>query len=223
MRVTNEELSMACEVIKALEDMGLFADHRPEAVDWFIDEHQEELDDLGVCLSHGLSKVVIDYYKLDNWVLKVAIGSNYGCSDYIDHVALEYEIYQRAIADGFDFLLAEIQPGGHLSDGRAFFFQEMCICDEDARQDSLENYCRNTMEQESDESDEDYRDRIYDSTTDLDDEENCEALLGQDYRQDVIDRFTSWCWDNDINDLHAGNFGQRRNGFWCVIDHSGFH
>lgn len=223
MRVTNEELSMACQVIKMLEDMGLFVDHRPEAIDWFIDKHEDKLDDLGICLAHGLSKVVIDYYKLDNWVLKVAIGSNYGSNDYIDHVRLEYEIYQRAVVDGFDFLLAEMQPGAKLSDGRDFFFQERCTCDEDARQDSLESYCRDNMEQESDESDDDYSDRIYNSATDLNDEENCEALLGQDYRQDVIDRFTSWCWDNDINDLHSGNFGQRKNGFWCVIDYSGFH
>ena len=218
MQIQENELKLACEIIDKLRQMGLFSAEAPSDVDNFETDHAAELDDLGVNLFHGLTKIVIDYWHLENWVLKISLGNF-----KTDYMKLEYEMYQKAVTDGFDFLLAQTEMGTFLEDGRAFYFQERCICDEEAQRQSLLDYCSDNTEREPDESEEEWEDRVADNSYDLCDEEYCEAFLGQDYRSEVIDRFTSWCWDNDINDLHGGNFGQRADGTWCVVDYSGFH
>lgn len=219
MRVSQEEFEVACEIINKLDRMGLFTAECPHDIDEFEDENEKALDEMGVTLYHGLTKLVIDYWCLDNWVLKVSF-----CNFRTDYVKLEYEKYQKSVVDGFDFLLAQMEMGSFLkNDGRAFYFQERCNCDPDAQHDSLVHYCSNNIDQEPGESEEEWEERVEDNTYDLCDEECCEAFLGQDYSHQTVDKFIDWCYDNDINDLHSGNFGQREDGVWVVIDYSGFH
>lgn len=218
MQIAQSEYKLACEIIDKLYTMGLFNVKDTNGVDDFQMKYFDELDSLGVSLFHGLTKIVIDYWRLENWVLKVNLGNF-----KTDFMKREYEMYQKAVADGFDFLLAQTEMGTFFGEGRLFYFQERCVCDEETQRQSLLDYCSENIEREPDESEEDWEDRVADSSYDLCDEEYCEAFLGQDYRSSTIERFTNWCWDNDINDLHSGNFGQRADGTWCVIDYSGFH
>jgi len=55
-----------------------------------------------------------------------------------------------------------------------------------------------------------------------DDSAKNEILLENQWTERVYELFGDFCWENDINDLHTGNFGFKGNTL-VVIDYSGFH
>lgn len=78
------------------------------------------------------------------------------------------------------------------------------------------NYAYSVNPQEEEESDEDYADRISEYVeSDMDDYEVVEAIIGEN--RELFD----FIYENDINDLHKGNFGYL-NDSPVIFDYSGF-
>ncbi len=215
---TIQETILAQDVVEKLDKLGLFNTKTPEEVDCFKKDYLYQLADLGVQLYHGLTKCVIVSNMIEHLVIKFGLYSR----DTKDYMDVEYDNYYLAIDAGWDKFLAATEWGGTTSNGHNFYFQEKCSTDGDNKSSALWEYCYNTIDKEDNESDEEYSDRISDAVSEIDSDDAIWAFMGNDYTCNEIDDFLWWCDENNINDLHVGNFGMNEEGHWVIIDYSGF-
>ena len=215
MGATVEELNIANKIVKKYFDRQLLWCADCKEVDEWIADNRDWLNAHAAHIYHGLTKIVIDDPDLVNWVIKITLYSQ----AKVDFMKLEYRNYIKAKESGYAQFFAETVWGGEIA-GCNFYLQERCYNDEDEKRSTLRDYSYSISDQDPDETDEEYEDRLMDEEDDYEDEDNCRAFLGD---TSIVDSLIEWLNENDINDLHMGNFGQRADGQYIIFDFSGFY
>ena len=204
--LTEYEREIAMVVVEALVDYGMgehldsYGEHSLR--DWY---EYNELEDMGYTMSGGATKACIKHDDLVNWVIKVGYTGI-----KIDYAKLEYENYCLAEQAGLSIYFPETVFIGEF-DGRAFYAQRMCECDEDQISSEWFECLRDRYEECGEEYD---NDSIWSEVDCLEDDEKVQLFFGDD---ELID----FLRENRINDLHEGNFGYF-GGCKVIIDFSGF-
>ena len=195
--------------------------------DW-REENMELLEDYGVTITRGETKICIIPDDTD-YVIKVGLllelKGGYRKGD--DYCAIEYNNYKKACELGIEKYFASMCYLGVVND-ISFYLQEKVRIDEDRTSDNFYSYSQRTYYNDVEVPDEDedpngydeYWDNIYSTGDELDDEERIYAMIDDD--RDAI-KVSHFCMDNEINDLHGGNWGYVDNwGQAVLIDYSGF-
>ena len=205
--LTNLEYEIATTMVEALVEYGLtknlaqYGDHGTQ--DWFW---HSELGNHGFWASSGASKVCIGHEDLAGWVIKVGYAEKVAC----DYATLEYNIYCLAEEAGLARYFPKTIYLGEF-DGRAFYAQQYADCDEDTV--SSDWYER--LRDEYDESGEDYdSDTLWDTIDEMDTDEKAYLCF---HNQELCDFLV----ENEVGDLHEGNFGYI-NGCLVIVDFSGW-
>ena len=179
------------------------------------EEHLEDMEEMGVELFCGATRVVISSCD-DDWVLKFDIQHPDHTCSYNER---EAENFKKACEAGLDEYFAAMYYIGEVC-GVKVYAQEKVNMDEDKVSDEWTNYlvsCGDYDECETDE--EKYEAASYD-TYNMDQDERVYAMLGSGCESDKVICFLD---DNSINDLHAANWGYRNGNLEPVmVDYAGF-
>ena len=214
MGATIEELNIANEIVKEYFDRKLFQCTTLKEIDEWVANNRNWLNAHAAHIYHGLTKIVIDDPDLVNWVIKITFYRE----AQVDFMKLEYKNYIKAKESGYAQFFAETVWGGEI-EGCGFYLQERCYNNEGEKQSTLRDYSYSISDREPDETEEEYEDRLTSEEDEYEDEDNCRAFLGD---TSIVENLIEWLYDNDINDLHMGNFGQRADGNYIIFDFSGF-
>lgn len=189
-------------IIKTLVDSGMvndiLNDGHFEPWNWFH-EHKALLPG-GYKVYSGACKGVIVFDDTD-WVIKF----DYCGED--SYCKIEADNYRYAVEEGLAHYFAETRFIAQV-DCVSFVIQEKCECDESDIYDSLQQYVKETCNEE-----------YSDASLWAEVESICEnGCVHEMFKDKALNAFVR---RNYINDLHAGNFG-RVNGRIVMTDYSGF-
>ena len=199
--------------------------------DWAYAEGNYFRSNYGLHFYRGETKGCIVDFNRQEWVIKVPFDRSTnprlrrnedGTS--INYCALEAEKYAKACAEGIEECFAAIYEVGEIN-GVKFYLQEFANVDEDSTTDSFYEYASEQVEKyfSRDEEDEDnerhFVDEIWDCIDDMDDEERVSAVFNGHKNIRKIRNFIN---DEEINDLHSGNWGFTNDGREVIIDYSGY-
>ena len=202
-----QDREIAITIVNALVEYGLtdnLAQYGENSTrDWFLDNDLKAAD---FCMRSGATKVCIEHDDLCNWVIKV--GFTTGVK--LDYAALEYENYLLAKYAGLERYFPETICLGEFG-GRAFYIQEAADCDEDV----VSSVWYERLRDEFEEGGVEYSaDQIYEELDGMDDDQK--AFLT--FRDSELCNFL---WENQIADLHEGNFGYIGDKM-VIIDFAGY-
>lgn len=203
----NYTYNQAVNEVFALEEMGVLEcagrwdnpihDYLPEGVECY----------------EGCTRMCFKLETLPGWVIKVDFKETKG------YCKREADNYADAEEFGIQDCFASTYRLTELDDGRVVIIQEACSVNEDAVTSEWYDYvARNSSEFIDDEHAED-PDYIWDAVSDLDTTDRLYAIFGDEKRFNVIDNF---CYDNQINDIHEGNWGWTAEGNLVLIDFAGY-
>ena len=199
--------------------------------DWCCVESGYFKKNYGLHFYRGETKGCIVDFNRQEWVIKVPFDYSTNpmrCKNEdgtpINYCALEAEKYAKACAEGIEECFAAIYEVGEI-DGVKFYLQEFANVDEDSTTDSFYEYASEQVENyfNRDEEDEDneelFRSEIWDFISDMDDQERVIAVFNNHKN---IRKICDFIEEEDINDLHSGNWGFTNDGREVIIDYSGF-
>ena len=199
--------------------------------DWAHAEGDYFRSNYGLHFYRGETKGCIVDFNRQEWVIKVPFDRSTnprlrrnedGTS--INYCALEAEKYARACAEGIEECFAAIYEVGEIN-GVKFYLQEFANVDEDSTTDSFYEYASEQVEKYFNRDEEDegnerhFVDEIWDFIYEMDDEERILAVFNG--RKDIR-KICNFIDDEEINDLHSGNWGFTNDGREVIIDYSGY-
>ena len=202
-----QDREIAITIVNALVEYGLtdnlaqYGEHSTES--WFWDNN---LMNAQFRMSSGVTKICISHPDLADWVIKV--GYTQGVKH--DYATIEYNNYRKAEEAGFARYFPETILLGEFG-GRAFYIQAECDCDEEQVTSDWYERLRDGYDEDGEEYD---CDLLWDEVYDLDDDEKAFLM----FQNRALCHFL---WENEIGDLHEGNFGYYK-GCAVIIDFSGF-
>ena len=194
---TTEEFKKARTYLEELVENG-FGDWESMSYAKWYDAYSHVLEAKGWEVHDGCTKSVVIFDDL-NWVIKCDLE---GC----DYCEKEVANWECAIKEGFTTYLAATYFLD-CKNGINFYIQEYAASDTDYYDSKCYEYYHSDSES--------YEDEGY---WEPDDEEMVVALIGGPQ----VGMFMRFCWELDINDLHAGNFGQTKDGRTVIFDYSGY-
>lgn len=205
--LSDYEREVADVLVRALVEYGLVENLAPwgdnSTMNWYYDNH---LDSFGFDVKSGSSKLCFLHDDLCDWAIKVGYSSKLNC----DYAKREYEMYCLAEEYGFAYYFPKTIYLGEYG-GRPFYLQELADCDEyQVSSTWFEKLCDGYIEEGNDYD----NDSVWDEVDALDDWERVELLFGDR-------KLCQFLWDNDINDLHEGNFGWIGDKI-VIVDFSGW-
>ena len=103
-----------------------------------------------------------------------------------------------------------------------FFIQERVTIDDGYNDEVFYQYVSRDIDPSEYEDKDEYREKISDIACDMNDEERIYAMLDESGYNFDIEEIVRFIDDNDINDLHAGNWGVTADGFTVMVDYSGY-
>lgn len=195
----------AVEQVLALDTMGVL-----ECGGRWDNPIENYLPD-GVEYFSGASRMVFRFETLPGWVIKIDFKDTKG------YCQREARFYKEAVEAHIEYCFASTYKLMELDDGRVAIIQESVDVDEDAISSSFYNYAVNDY-LEGDERSED-SDYVWDVVADMDTRDRLYAIFGDDKRFNDIDDF---CSENNINDLHEGNWGTTEDGCLVIMDFAGY-
>ena len=199
--------------------------------DWENAEGDYFRSNYGLHFYRGETKGCIVDFNRQEWVIKVPFDRSTnprlnrnedGTS--INYCALEAEKYAKACAEGIEECFAAIYEVGEIV-GVKFYLQEFANVDEDSTTDSFYEYASEQVEKYFNRDEEDegnerhFIDEIWDFIYEMDDEERILAVFNGHKNIRKIRNFIN---DEEINDLHSGNWGFTNDGREVIIDYSGY-
>jgi len=198
----------AVNIFQRLEEIGLPSLLKNQTgwfhnMDVWFAENCKFIESLGVRLRHGLTKVCLIAEDRDE-VIKVPFKPERGTRDFCTQ---EYRNYLLAEKEGLEQFFAPIRYVDMVN-GVPVYLQEKEDVDPTVVSDSLRSYYEN-----------EYCEEYESGWTTLDEDETVIALLGE---SEEVYRLRNFILDNEINDLHSGNWGVNSCGDLVIIDYSGF-
>ena len=206
--LTVYEREIATTLVEALVEYGLteylaeYGEHCTQH--WFLNN---KLNEMGFWVSSGASKVCIGHNDLCGWVIKVGYTEKVSC----DYATVEYNVYRLAEEAGLAHYFPKTVYLGEFG-GRAFYVQEYADCDEYAVSSDWYERLRDEYDEDGIEYD---SDTLWDTIDEMD---TCEKALLCFHNQELC----NFLIENEIGDLHEGNFGYI-NGYMVIVDFSGWH
>lgn len=222
MKPIEIEIDRALDTVRNLIPYGLYEVIKGEADNnEFFEDVKDYANKNGISFFHGASKLVIIDEESD-WVIKLS----YDCSPDVDegmesdYCRRELYNYKKACEEGVDKFFAEIHMIGKV-DGIEVYLQEKLKVDDGVEEDVdqiFRDYVYSLDESYYDEiEDDDERESILaDDVYEMDEGERIEAIFGFE------ERLITFIENNDINDLHSGNFGYRGADL-VIMDYSGWN
>lgn len=184
--------------------------------DWETD-NEELIENMKIGFSTGMTKMVI----LDNlntrWVIKTDLCGD----DYKRYCKLEARNYKRACEQNIEECFAATYYFTTVNN-YDFFIQERVNIDDGYNEEVFYQYVSRDIDPSEYENKDEYREKISDMACDMNDEERIYAMLDENGYNGDIEEIVRFIDDNDINDLHAGNWGVTTDGFTVMVDYSGF-
>lgn len=179
--------------------------------------HREYLSHIGCVACCGVTRVVIISDQLD-WVIKVNFISDNTTPDYNE---LERDHFQSAINAGLDQYFAAMYYVENI-DGIEVYAQEKVRADEDSVSSSffeytLENYYNKVNYEQEGVTEDEVNDAAWEESIGLENEDRIYAMITDGMAREVVD----FIFENDINDLHSGNWGYRGDEP-VLIDYAGY-
>lgn len=195
--ITNDVVTTALKIIDTMIDTGLMREK------WTYDYLSKSMPaSLGITkFDNGATKWVVMPESLDGWVIKFSNSA---------YCKREAENYGKAVMAGYESyfpstcLLKEVG-------GWSFILAEKCY----GGRDDATDYIVDTL---MDSGCWDKREDAYDyvDSGEVEDNEIVDILIGDSV-------FIHWLEENEIDDLHLGNFLKNECGDWVVIDFSGYN
>ncbi len=190
--------------------------------DW-KEKNFPNLQDTFESINWGCTKVVFIPRELPDWVIKVGFrcrrtnemnADNEFIQDFSD---TEYYNYCKAKDAGVERYFAETEDICWV-EGKTFYLQRRAVCSEDKVSSKFYQYASNGFEVGDYATEEDYDEEIREYIDDgMEDCEKASAILGED--ESLID----FLLENQINDLHEGNFGYIGDeDHYVIVDFSGY-
>lgn len=222
MKPIEIEIDRALDIVKDLIPYGLHDALKGEEDNKeFFEDAKDYADKNGISFFHGASKLVIIDEESD-WVIKLS----YDCSIDVDegmesdYCKRELYNYEKACEEGIDKFFAEIHMVGEV-DGIEVYLQEKLKVDDGVEEDVdkiFRDYVYSLDESYYDdiEDEDERRALLADEVYEMDEEERIEAIFGFE------ERLITFIENNDINDLHSGNFGYRGADL-VIMDYSGWN
>lgn len=205
---TQDEIRIAERIIARLcNNMEVEGFEYSRFYEW-VDDNSIFLHNNKIEISTGETKICFICDELTDWVIKRSFDDNLR-----DDCLVEFENYQKACGAQLGRFFAAMHKLDH-----GFYLQERVHVNEDENHAELEVYASSYLEKEPDDSDEKYSAIIDDEIMDMNDSDRIHGFLGEDEETERLDNF---CYNNGINDLHAGNWGYADRGY-VIIDYSGF-
>lgn len=172
------------------------------------------LCDYGIYASAGCSKICVPLNE--DWVLKVPFKTY----ESLNWCGIEAENYALAKKIGLAQFFAPCFYWG-VVDGLLIYVQHRVKKDVDKVEESIFNYCSTYVPRQTNESDEDYRDRVQ-NFVDIETTDEDKVLANFTFKSAAEqEKFFDFIEKQTINDLHCGNFGFY-NGRCVVFDYSGY-
>ena len=205
--LTNLEYEIATTLVEALVEYGLtehlaqYGKHSTES--WFWDNN---LRDAGFWASGGASKVCIGHGDLCGWVIKVGYTERVA----YDYATVEYNVYCSAEEAGLARYFPKTIYLGEFG-GRAFYVQEYAKCDEDTVSSDWYERLRDKYDEIGEFYD---ADMLWDAIDEMNTDEKAYLCF---HNQELCD----FLMENEVGDLHEGNFGYI-NGCLVIVDFSGW-
>jgi hypothetical protein len=219
--LTHNEEVRALDVIHTLLDRGFdevidVSKPRKTLHDWELD-HEALVEHMQIEFSMGMTKLVI----LDNlntrWVIKTDLCGD----DYKEYCKLEARNYNRACKQNIEECFAATYYFASVK-GFDFIIQERVTIDDGYNDEVFYQYVSRDIDPSEYEDKDEYREKISDMAYDMNDEERIYAMLDESGYNFDIEEIVRFIDDNDINDLHAGNWGVTADGFTVMVDYSGY-
>lgn len=222
MKPIEIEIDRALDIVKDLIPYGLHDALKGEEDNKeFFEDAKDYADKNGISFFHGASKLVIIDEESD-WVIKLS----YDCSIDVDegmesdYCKRELYNYEKACEEGIDKFFAEIHMVGEV-DGIEVYLQEKLKVDDGVEEDVdkiFRDYVYSLDESYYDdiEDEDERRALLADEVYEMDEGERIEAIFGFE------ERLITFIENNDINDLHSGNFGYRGADL-VIMDYSGWN
>lgn len=199
--------------------------------DWDYVEGDYFRMNYGLRFYRGETKGCIVDCERQDWVIKVPFDRSTNPGNRrnedgtsINYCALEAEKYAKACAKGIEDCFAATYEIGEIN-GVKVYLQEFANVDENSTDDSFYEYAFEQVEKyynrdkEDEDSEERFRDEIWDFIHEMDDQERICAVFGNHKNLRKICNFID---DEDINDLHSANWGFTNDGREVIIDYSGY-
>lgn len=196
-------------------------------VDKWIDENIDYLQSYKLTVCTGATKACIVDELNPFWVIK--IGFNRSHNTYfkdrdlvIDFCEREVENYRKAEEKNLQQYFAATYLFS-IIDGMYVTIQEAVEVDYGVFSDMFFDSVRSYYSKDDFNSEEEYNVAVWESAEDLDNDERIYAIFGnKDESNKDIDKLVDFIEDNDINDLHSGNWGIAKDGAYVIMDFSGF-
>lgn len=222
MKPTELEMERALDIVRDLIPYGLHEAIKGEEDNKeFFEEAKDYANKNGISFFCGASKLVIVDEESD-WVIKLSFDCSVDVDEGMesDYCKRELYNYEKACEEGVEKFFAEICMVGEV-DGIEVYLQEKLKVDDGVEKDVdqiFRDYVYSLDESYYDDiEDEDERNAILtDDVYEMDEEERIEAIFGFD------ERLITFIENNDINDLHSGNFGYRGADL-VIMDYSGWN
>lgn len=167
----------------------------------------------GMWFLAGASKAVIKFEEED-YVIKIPFYNTKG----LDYCRVEYRNYLQAKKEGIEKMFAECYKLMDYGDC-PIYIMELCDCGEETTTEVIASVLSPIREMNYDLNDEDewadFHEEVYD------DEDSVNQYLGEVLDQSDYEALTEFCFENEINDLHAGNIGFIGSRV-VLIDYSGY-
>jgi hypothetical protein len=126
-----------------------------------------------------------------------------------DYCKIEKEIYERAKAEGLDMFFTKVDLLSTTKEGRNIYIAERVIS----------YYDDNTTTSSCDSREKAYS-IMEENNTYINDV--WAGVAVERYGEELFKKFLKFIDDEDINDLHGGNIGFRKDGTPCLLDFSGY-
>lgn len=231
---SKEEINRINFVLEKLSERNFFeALWVPESryddleIDKWIDENIDYLQSYKLMVCTGATKACIVDELNPFWVIK--IGFNRSRNEYfkknglvIDFCEREVENYRKAEEKNLQQYFAATYLFSTI-DGMCVAIQEAVEVDCGVFSDMFSDSVRSYYSKDSFNSEEEYNMAVWDLAEDLDNDERICAIFGnKDELDEDVSKLIDFIEDNDINDLHSGNWGIAKDGAYVIMDFSGF-
>jgi hypothetical protein len=216
--LTDKEKECAIEVAQMMLDMGIKQALLNREFETWQNVYFDELEFEGVSIGAGCTKVVFLDEQNPRWVIKM----DWVREDTTQHwCQKEAKYYQEAFEQHLEECFAVTQVLTTIDDV-VFTIQERVDVNEDNIDSRFETYITSGIYREDYDSDEAYE-RDYENALDcIDDEDRVIAMMTEnEFNLDTED-ILQFLYNHDINDLHCGNWGITSEGYYIMIDYSGY-
>lgn len=195
---------------------------------WYewIDENSAWLTEQELYLDKGETKGCI-FWNESDWVIKVSFDRSTNLEmvndgrDF-DFCYRELKNYRKACDAGLGQYFAAMYQIGAI-DGVEIYLQERTEANDEKFEDIFFSYAEENYysDEETFKDEDERRSLAWSYSEDMDDDERVRAIY-RDVDGEEVEKLINFIINNEINDLHCGNWGYTYSGKAVVFDYSGY-